>query len=281
VTQVSNYVAALGHGIELLHKLPLSLRVLREVHAVLLEGGRGQERAAGEFRRVQNWIGGRSPANALFVPPPANEVLPALGHLEKFLHADDIPSLLKAALAHAQFESIHPFLDGNGRVGRILIPLLLVSDGQIERPWLYLSLYFKKHRQRYYSLLQSIRTEGTWEEWVDFFLEAVASTADDAVLKIRNLQALFEADRDKVAGARRGSIYQQAASRTNLDVFEHLRKHMALSIPAAADALGTTKPTVARALGDLVQLGIAREATGRARKRVFVYDAYVRILDRD
>jgi Fic family protein len=281
VSQVSNYVAALTHGIDLLKKLPLSLRVLREIHQVLLAGLRGADRAAGEFRRVQNWIGGSSPNNAVFVPPPANEVLPALGQLERFINDDTFPVLLRAAMAHAQFETIHPFLDGNGRVGRMLIPLLFVADGQLERPWLYISLYFKTRRQQYYMLLQAVRTDGDWEAWIDFFLEAVTASAENAERKIRDLQLLFERDRASIAAARGGSIYQQAAVQTNLEVFEHLRRRMAVSIPAAATTLGRGKPTVARALAELTALGIAREATGHTRNRVFVYDNFLKTLERD
>jgi Fic family protein len=189
--------------------------------------------------------------------------------------------LLKAGLLHVQFETIHPFLDGNGRVGRMLIPLLFVAEGALERPWLYMSLHFKRHRARYYELLQSVRTRGAWESWLTFYLDGVAHVADEAVAKVRELLALFERDREKVGGSRSGSIYQRVALHSNLDVYEYLRCRIAIRIPQAADALGTTKPTVTRALEELVQLGIAREATGKPRNRVYVYQQYLDILNRD
>ena len=181
VREVSNYIRALSHGVERLKTLPLSVRLIREVHELLVTGTRGATSAPGEVRKSQNWIGGTSPANAVFVPPPSHEVMPALGSLERYLHSEEGPTLIKAGLAHAQFETIHPFLDGNGRVGRILIPLVLVAAGVLERPWLYMSLHFKRQRARYYELLQRIRTEGAWEEWLEFYLEGVASVADEAV----------------------------------------------------------------------------------------------------
>lgn len=221
------------------------------------------------------------PGNAVFVPPPPHEVMPALSALEKYLHVKDAPTLVKAGLLHAQFETIHPFLDGNGRVGRMLIPLFFVAEGALERPWLYMSLHFKRHRAKYYELLQSVRTHGTWEPWLSFYLDGVAHVADEAVAKIRELLALFERDRKKVGGSRSGSIYQRVALHSNLDVYEYLRRRIAVRIPEAAEALGTTKPTVARALDELTQLGIAREATGKPRNRVYVYQEYLDILNRD
>lgn len=281
VQEVSNYIGAMNHGIELLKSLPLSLRLIREVHRVLVGGSRGATQAPGEFRRSQNWIGGTSPSNAVFVPPPPHEVIPALGALEKYIYSDELPALMKAGLVHAQFETIHPFLDGNGRVGRMLIPLLLVAQGVLERPWLYMSLHFKRHRARYYDLLQRVRTHGAWEEWLDFYLEGVARVADEAVAKIRELLALFERDRAKVAESRSGSIYQRVALQSNLDVYEYLRRQVAVRIPEAASALGTTKPTVARALDDLTRLGIAKEVTDKPRNRLWVYLEYIDVLNRD
>jgi Fic family protein len=281
VQAVSNYVGALSHGIELLQKLPLSLRLIREVHRVLVAGTRGESKTPGEFRRSQNWVGGSTPGDAMFVPPPAHEVMPALGALEKYLHTDQIPILLKAGLVHAQFETIHPFLDGNGRVGRMLIPLMLVADGILERPWLYVSLHFKRHRSRYYELLQRVRTHGNWEEWLAFFLDGVAIVADGAVQKIRQLLDLFEQDRQRVAGTRGGSIYGRAALQINLHIYEHLRRRIAIRIPETAVDCNTTKPTVARALNDLEDLGIAREVTGKPRNRLYVYQRYLDILNAD
>ena len=281
VQEVSNYIRAMNHGVDLLKKLPLSLRLIREMHKVLVTGTRGTHQTPGEFRRSQNWIGGSMPGNAAFVPPPPHEVMPALGALEKYLHTDDAPALVKAGLVHAQFETIHPFLDGNGRVGRMLIPLLLVAEGALERPWLYVSLHFKRHRATYYELLQKARTHGAWEEWTSFYLDGVARIADEAVDKIRELLALFERDRKTVEGSRAGSIYQRVALHSNLDVYEYLRRRIAIRIPEAAAACGTTKPTVARALDDLERIGIAREVTGKPRNRVYVYQEYLDILNRD
>jgi Fic family protein len=219
VEQVSNYIRALQHGIERLQTLPLSLRLIREVHRVLVAGTRGETKTPGEFRRSQNWIGGSMPGNAVFVPPPPHDVPAALGSLEKFMHAAELPTLVQVGLVHVQFETIHPFLDGNGRVGRMLIPLMLVAQGILERPWLYVSLHFKRHRKTYYDLLQRVRTHGAWEEWLAFYLEGIAVVADEAVAKIRRLQALFQRDRQKVDGSRSGSVYQAVALHTNVAIF--------------------------------------------------------------
>lgn len=281
VQEVSNYIGALNRGVKLLEKLPLSLRLIREVHRVLVTGTRGEGKTPGDFRRSQNWIGGSTPGTAMFVPPPAHEVMSAVGALEKFMHTDRVPILIKAGLVHAQFETIHPFLDGNGRVGRMLIPLMFVAEGVLERPWLYLSLHFKRHRTRYYELLQRVRTHGAWEEWLVFFLEGVATVADGAVKKIRQLLDLFDHDRRAVAATRGGSIYGRAALQTNLQIYEHLRGRVAIRIPETAIACETTKPTVARALQDLEALRIAREVTGRPRNRLYVYQRYLDILNKD
>jgi len=280
VREVSNYIAAMHCGIEMLKSLPLSLRLIREVHQVLVTGSRGTHQNPGEFRRSQNWIGGTTPRDAIFVPPPAHEVMPALSALENFIHTDNLPALIVAGLAHAQFETIHPFLDGNGRVGRMLIPLIFVSNGILERPWLYMSLHFKRHRSQYYELLQRVRTHGEWEPWIAFYLEGVASVADDAVRKITELIALFERDRGRVNGSRSGSLYQRVAVQSNLDLYEHLRGRIAVRIPEAAAALGTTKPTIARAIEVLVELGIAVEVTGKSRNRLWVYQEYLDVLNR-
>jgi Fic family protein len=192
-----------------------------------------------------------------------------------------MPALLKVGLVHAQFETIHPFLDGNGRVGRMLIPLMLVADGILERPWLYVSLHFKRHRSRYYDLLQRVRTHGAWEEWLDFFLEGVATVADDAVAKIRQLLDLFDRDRRAIAGTGGGSSYSRAAVQTNLVVYDHLRSRIAVRIPETAMACASTKPTVARALQDLERLGIVREVTGKPKNRLYVYWQYLDVLNQD
>lgn len=281
ITEVSNYIGALNHGLELLKDLPVSLRLIRAVHEKLVTGTRGENQTPGEFRRSQNWIGGSRPGNAKFVPPPPHEVLPALSELEKFIHSRDTPTLLKVAFVHVQFETIHPFLDGNGRVGRMLIPLILVAEGLLERPWLYVSLHFKRHRSEYYELLQRVRTHGDWESWLNFYLDGVALVADEAVEKIRELLDLFESDRRLVESSRGGSIYQQAALQSNILVYELLKKRIAIRIPEAAEELGSSKPTVTRALDELQKLGIAREITGKSRGKVFTYQKYMDILNRD
>ncbi len=281
VQEVSNYIAAMNHGVELLRKLPLSLRLIREVHRVLVAGTRGDAKSPGEFRKVQNWIGGTDPTLAIFVPPPAGEVVSTLSALEKYMHSDQMPTLVKVGLVHAQFETIHPFLDGNGRVGRMLIPLMLVADGLLGRPWLYVSLHFKRHRTKYYELLQRVRTHGSWEAWMEFFLEGVAAVAEGAVDKIRQLLELFETDRRAVASTRGGSIYGRAALQMNLAIYEHLRRKVAIRIPETANACGTTKPTVARVLQDLQELRIVEEVTNKPKNRLYVYRRYVDILNRD
>lgn len=281
VHEVSNYIRAMNYALGRMQTLPLSLRLIAEMHGLLVEGTRGAHQTPGEFRRSQNWIGGTMPGNATFVPPPAHEVMPALHALEKFLYSDDTPALIVAGLAHAQFETIHPFLDGNGRLGRMLIPLILLARGALERPWLYVSLHFKRNRSRYYQLLQRVRTHGAWEEWLTFYLDGIAAVADEAVDKIRELLSLFERDRKSVASSRGGSIYQRVALQSNLEVYEYLRGKIAVRIPEAAEALKTTKPTVARALDDLVGLGIVIEVTGKSRNRVYVYQEYLNILNRD
>lgn len=280
VTEVPNYIRALNHGIEMLPSVPLSLRVIREVHRVLVAGTRGAHKAPGDFRKTQNGIGGPRPDPAVFVPPPPQEILRAVGALEVFLHTTKTPTLITAGLAHAQFETIHPFLDGNGRVGRTLIPLILISEHALERPWLYISLHFKRNRALSYELLQRVRTHGEWEQWISFNLDGVMKMANDAVHRIRELLDLFERDRRRVEGSRvSSSIYQRVALQSNLDVFDHLRRRVAVRIPQAAEALGSSKPTVKRALDELQRLGIAREVTGRTRNRVYVYQAYLDILN--
>lgn len=281
VQEVSNYIGALSYGIDRLSTLPLCLRLIRESHERLVQDTRGDRKSPGEFRRSQNWIGGSKPSDAMFVPPPPHELPDILSAFEKFLHSTEYPVLLKVGLAHAQFETIHPFLDGNGRVGRMLIALMLVAEGVLERPWLYVSLYFKKHRDRYYRLLQEVRIQGNWEEWLIFFLEGVTTIANQATEKIRALMALFERDRKVVEESRKGSIYQAVAVQSNLIVYDYLKKRIAIRIPETAEACGTTKPTVKRAIEDLQQLGIVTEVTGKTRNKVYIYKEYLDILNQD
>ena len=271
-----NYIEAMNHGLQRIQsgELPLSLRLLREVHARLLAGVRGASKAPGEFRTTQNWIGGTRPGNARFVPPPAHEVLPAMGALELFLHDDPVetPILIKAALAHAQFETIHPFLDGNGRVGRLLITLLLCSQEVLSRPLLYLSLYLKRNRDAYYELLQRVRTDGVWEEWLEFFLEGVIEVADSATQTTTEIVQLIERDRHKLHDLGRGS----AAA---LRVHDFVARYVLMSVPRAAVQLELSQPTVYKAVARLQEVGILREVTGRQRGRLYVYDEYLRLLN--
>ena len=243
------------------------------MHAALMSRGRGSEKQPGEFRRSQNWIGGTRPGNAHFVPPPPEEVEDCMGALERFLHDDTngLPVLLKAALAHVQFETIHPFLDGNGRMGRLIIALLLHHGGLLAQPLLYLSLYLKEHRSVYYELLDRVRHDGDWETWVDFFLEGVEQTARGAVQTARRLVDLFEVDTRRVQ--------QTGRSAANaLRVLTALRQRPALTLKHLCAHHGMTFPTAAKAIQSLCVAGIARELTGQRRNRVFVYDAYLAIL---
>jgi Fic family protein len=277
VVEVSSYVAGLEHGLARLRKgFPLSSRLLREIHARLLARGRGADRLPGEFRRSQNWIGGTRPGNASFVPPPPGLVETCMGQLEHFIHgtpdgAHSLPVLVRAALAHVQFETIHPFLDGNGRLGRLLIVLMLIDAGVLQQPLLYLSLFFKQHRSRYYELLNGIREDGDWEAWIDFFLEGVESTSTAAVTTAHRLLELFRADEARLSGlGRSGPSARQ--------VFAALCRRPLNSIKQLGTVCDLSFPTAAKALETLVGLGIAREITGGQRNRLFVYDAYLAIL---
>ena len=275
VVEVSNYIRALEHGMARLREgFPLCNRLLREMHAHLMSRGRGSDKEPGEFRRTQNWIGGTRPGNARFVPPPPQEVEPCMAALETFLHEDasGMPVLLKAALAHVQFETIHPFLDGNGRLGRLLIALLLHHGGLLGQPLLYLSLYLKQHRPVYYDLLDRVRTAGDWEAWVDFFLEGVESTALGAVDTARRLVTLFDEDTRR--------LQQSGRSAANaLRVLAALRQRPLLSLPQLCQLSAMTFPTANKTMALLVEAGIARELTGQRRNRVFSYDAYLSILN--
>ena len=276
VREVSNYVAALDHGLRLLEEgLPLSLRLFREIHGVLLTKGRGSNQTPGEFRRSQNWIGGTRPGNAAFVPPPADEVLECMSKLELFLHdqPEPTPVLLKAALAHVQFETIHPFLDGNGRLGRLLIALLLCEQKVLREPMLYLSLYFKTHRQYYYELLNNVRMTGDWEAWLDFFAEAVIVTATQAVETAQQLLDLSNQDRDKISGLGR-------AAASTLQVHRALMEHPIATSGSLVEKTGITPATVNKALGHLEQLGIVKELTAQKRNRLFSYAGYIEIMSR-
>ncbi|MCU0292718.1 MAG: Fic family protein [Thermoanaerobaculaceae bacterium] len=275
VVEVSNYVAALDHGLARLRAgFPLSNRLIREIHGVLLSRGRGSGKDPGEFRQSQNWLGGSRPGEAVFVPPPHTLVPECMGALESFLHAEDdgLPVLIRAALAHVQFETIHPFLDGNGRVGRLLITLLLCHAGVLREPLLYLSLFFKQHRPTYYELLDRVRRDGDWEAWLSFFLEAVRETGEGAASTAQRLSDLFRLDRSRIeaAGRRAGSA---------LRVHEALKARPILSMSAVCRVSGLSFPAVSSAMGLLGELGVARELTGRRRNRLFVYTGYLSILN--
>jgi cell filamentation protein, protein adenylyltransferase len=273
VREVSSYVDALMYGIERLRDIPLSLRLIREMHARLMGSGRGATKNPGEFRTSQNWIGGTRPGNAIFVPPPPNELMSCLDAFEKFIHQESsaLPPLIKAGLLHVQFETIHPFLDGNGRIGRLLVTLYLYAKGVLQQPLLYLSLYLKQHRSDYYRLLQEVREHGTWEAWLEFFLDGVAETATQAFATATRIVDLFKADRARISqsGERGGSL---------LEIYELMRTTPFLTAAAAAERSGRTMPTVNAAFAQLQQLGIVDEVTGRRRDRVFAYRAYLDVL---
>jgi Fic family protein len=273
IREVSNYVDALMYGLDRMKDLPISLRLIREMHERLMRDGRGGTKDPGEFRRTQNWIGGTRPGNAVYVPPPVSELMPGLDALEKFIHADTpgLPVLIKAGLLHVQFETIHPFLDGNGRLGRLLITLFLCSQHALHEPLLYLSLYLKQRRVDYYRLLQEVRERGAWEAWLEFFLDGVAQTADQAFESAVKITDLFKSDRAHIAAAgdRAGSV---------LRLHELLQSHPYLTAATAVKLTGLTMPTVNSALAELQKLSIVTEVTGRKRGRVYCYKPFVDIL---
>jgi Fic family protein len=275
VEEVSRYVAALEHGLRRLREgFPLSNRLLREIHAVLLAGGRGAEKQAGAFRHSQSWIGGASPVDAVYVPPPPERVEACMGALEGFLHAHAEPGgvLVKTGLAHVQFETIHPFLDGNGRLGRLLVTLLLCAEGVLREPLLYLSLFLKARRSEYYERLQRTRTDGDWEGWLGFFAEGVVQTAEGAVTTARGLVDLFARYRTRIRGAVR-------APGSALAVHDALQRRPVLSVARAAELTGLSVPTVTAALRALEPLGIVRELTGKKRGRLYGYADYLAVIE--
>jgi Fic family protein len=272
--EVANYAQAMRHGLSRLSSgFPLSLRLIREMHEVLLRSGRGSRSTPGEFRTSQNWIGGTRPGDALYVPPPIFQMHEALSGFERFLHGDaeEFPVLVQCAILHVQFESIHPFLDGNGRLGRLLITLLLVERGVLAKPLLYMSLYLKQNRDEYYALLQRVRYDGDWETWILFFLRGVASTAEKAVTLAKRLLALFDEDERRVAsiGGRRGSALQ---------ILARLQEMPYTSIGRLAESTGLSFNTVTSSLEILKNLQIVSEVAGR-RGRLFLYNEYIRLMD--
>jgi Fic family protein len=276
VVEVSNYVAALDHGLKRIRGgFRISNRLIREIHAVLLSRGRGSGKEPGEFRRSQNWIGGTRPGNAVHVPPPHLLVPDCMGLLERYIHTPEAgPALIRAALAHVQFETIHPFLDGNGRVGRLLITLMLCDAGILQEPLLYLSVYLKEHRDRYYDLLDRVRREGDWETWVEFFLNGVTTTATEAVGTARRLLEIFTEDHDLIATTGRRSS-------SALRVHEALKAHPLASLQDLSSRTGLSFPATSAAMSTLVDLNVARELTGKRRGRVFAYDRYLKQMTRE
>lgn len=271
VTEVANYVGALRYGVEALAELPLSLRLIRNIHGRLLAGGRGGDRGPGQFRTSQNWVGPRGCAleNAAYVPPPVPEMREALNDLEKFLHAEEpkMPFLTRIGLAHAQFETIHPFLDGNGRMGRLLITLFLSDRGLLKRPLLYLSHYFKEHRAEYYERLQDVRSKGDWEGWLKFFFRGVQVVAEQATEAARRIEVLREEHR-RLVGTRSG-----------LALLERLYYKPLVTVNQVAESLGVTFSVANNVVGQLCGLGILKEITGRQRNRVFKYEAYLSLFE--
>ena len=275
VVEVSNYVAALEHGMLRLEQgFPLSNRLIREIHGVLLKSGRGNIKAPGEFRRSQNWIGGSRPGNAVYVPPPHTAVPDCMADLERFLHAGEngLPVLLRAGIAHVQFETIHPFLDGNGRIGRLLITLLLCHAGMLREPLLYLSLYFKQHRTTYYDLLNHVRRSGDWETWLAFFLEGVHLTATAAVSAAQRIARIFREDHDRIAGT--GRLAGSA-----LRVHDVLKSRPIMPLTGVCNHTNLSFPAASSAMALLIEIGIVREITGRLRNRLFAYDQYLATLN--
>ena len=269
VQEVSNYVDAMNHGLKRLNEgFPISLRLIREIHAKLLSNGRGSDRNPGEFRHSQNWIGGTRPGNAFFVPPPPEEAEKCMWKLEEFLHDESIPLLIKVALMHVQFETIHPFLDGNGRTGRLLITLLLCDGGMLKLPLLYLSYYFKSYRQYYYDLLNSTRENGDWERWLDFFLDAIIETAKESNSVIFKLHEQIQSDRKKIASLGRGGV-------SALAVHQAMLRHPIADIAKLKEMTGLVNATIGSALRRLLELDIIEETTGNRRNRLFCYTHYM------
>src|SRR5579883_1137631 len=272
VEEVTNYLDALTYARgQLASKrgLPLSLRLLNEAHKRLMRGARGGSKQPGEIRLSQNWIGGSRPGNAVYVPPPADKLPQLLGALEKYIHADDrLPKLVRTGLLHVQFETIHPYLGGNGRIGRLMIALLLEHWGLLKAPLLYLSLFFKRHREEYCRRLNLVRLEGDWEGWIDFFLDGVATIADEAVASARELFNLISTDRTRLLDI-------DSASLSVLRLFERLPRHPIVTVASAMKLLNASKPTATRAIDVLSEIGVLTETTGKKRDRSFAYRAYM------
>jgi Fic family protein len=275
VVEVSSYVAALEHGLKRVQEgFPVSLRLIREMHAILLSKGRGSNKQPGEFRTSQNWIGGSRPGNAAFVPPPPDRLTECLDTFEKYLHLEErsYASLIDAGLIHVQFETIHPFLDGNGRIGRLLITFFLMMMGDLRQPNLYLSLFFKNNRQEYYSRLSAVRTAGDWEGWLDFFLHGVAETSNQVVQTSQAISALFKADNDKITTLKRAGITARQAH-------AQLQKVAISNAINMAAALDVSVPTARLALNNLKELGIVKDISGSGKERLYIYTALINLLE--
>ena len=275
VTEVSNYVTALEHGINRMEGgFPLSNRLIKEVHELLLSTGRGDQKLPGEFRKSQNWIGGTRPGTARFVPPPSHFVMDCMSDLEKFIHSNNsrLPPLIKAGMVHVQFETIHPFLDGNGRVGRLLIMLMLWNDRIVTQPLLYLSLYFKLHREIYYDLLNEVRKGGDWEAWLAFFLEGIEVTSLSAVDTAQKLIDLFNEDRSKISRSGR-------KANSALRLHEAFQERPLFSTRELKDKTKLGNSVIASGIKVLEDLGVVSEVTGKRRGKIFVYTEYLNILN--
>jgi Fic family protein len=275
IEEVTNYISAINYGLDKIKKnnFPFSLRLIKEIHGILLRGVRGQEKSPGDFRTTQNWIGGTRPGNAIFVPPPPEKVLNLMGDFEKYAHSPQvkIPALIKLAILHHQFETIHPFLDGNGRLGRLLIPLLLCDWGLLSNPILYISFYLKIHRAKYYDLLQEVRTTGKWNNWITFFLEGIQFTAEEGCLATKKLVSLIEEDEKKISHIKNG------ADSVKL-VFSFMKQHPIVNIPDLSQKLEISPHTSKYALEHLEKLNIIKEITGKKRGKLYTYDKYISIL---
>lgn len=275
VAEVSSYVAALEHGLKRVQEgFPMSLRLIREMHAILLSKGRGSSKQPGEFRTSQNWIGGSRPGNAVHVPPPPEHLMNCLDAFEKYLHQEkrSYASLIDAGLLHVQFETIHPFLDGNGRIGRLLITFFLMMTGDLRQPNLYLSLFFKNNRPAYYERLNAVRTTGDWEGWLEFFLTGVAQTAGQVVQTSLAISNLFKTDLEKIATLKRAAI-------TARQVHEQLQKKAISNAINMASALDVSVPTARAALNNLKALGIVKDVSGSGKERLYIYGALIELLE--
>jgi len=269
VEEVSSYVNALQYGLKRLKTFPLSLRLIREVHGILLKNARGKTKNPGEFRKSQNWIGGTRPGNAKFVPVSVEKLSDSLGSFEKFINGEDsIPILIKAALIHYQFETIHPFLDGNGRIGRLLITLYLYEKGFLRTPCLYMSLFLKKHRSLYYEYLNAVRFEGNWEQWISFFLEGIYVTAKDAKNILKSIQQLFNKDLEKIKTLKR-------AKESALAVFERFKQKPLLTVSELVKLTKLSKPTIAKTIEHLMKFGIVKPATDKSWGQIYSYQKYI------